>query len=153
MLEPILALLVSENTKLAVTVISSAVGVFLTLAKIQSMLPRPRLYLKEDIEIMNSLDKDQEEYQIVAAYINRKIRSIYLEQGDDKSTLFSGRTSSLVVGLLMMISGIYLTFAVHESPNWGAGWYIGTVYLAIVGVGVMAARGAINRPREQPSES
>ncbi|WP_210396173.1 hypothetical protein [Motiliproteus sediminis] len=147
MIEQLLALLVAENTKLAVTVISSAVGVFLTIAKIKSMLPRPRLYLKEDIEIMNSLDKSQEEHQIVAAYINRKIRSIYLKQDDEPKPLIAGRTSSVIIGMLMMVSGIYLTYAVHESANWGAGWYIGTLYLSIVGVGVMAAKGLVNRRR------
>ena len=72
-MDDIIAFLGSDTAKVAVTVISTAVGIFLTIAKIKSMLPRPRLYIKEDIEILKSLDKDQEEYKIVSRYIQNRI--------------------------------------------------------------------------------
>ena len=134
----IVEFLSSDTTKVAVTVVSTAVGIFLTIAKIKSMLPRPRLYLKEDIEILKSLDKNQEEYQILSQYINNKIRSIYLNQKPRKSLLESSRSISVVLGVAILFSGIYLTYTVHESQDWSAWWYIGTIYLAFLGVGVMS---------------
>ena len=128
----------SDTTKVAVTVVSTAVGIFLTITKIKSMLPRPRLYLKEDIEIMKSLDKNQEEYKIISTYINNKIRAIYTNQQKHKGRLASSRTLSVIAGVMILISGIYLTYAVHEAKNWSAWWYIGTIYLAFLGVGVMS---------------
>ena len=47
----IISFLGSDTIKVVVTVISSAVGILLTITKIKTMLPRPRLYLKEDIEM------------------------------------------------------------------------------------------------------
>lgn len=139
----IIEFLSSDTTKVAVTVVSTAVGIFLTIAKIKSMLPRPRLYLKEDIEIMKSLDKSQEEYQILSRYINNKIRSIYLDQKPDKNWLESSKSMSVISGLAILFSGVYLTYTVHESREWSAWWYIGTIYLAFLGVGVMSFPGVL----------
>ena len=144
----IIAFLGSDTTKVAVTVLSTAIGIFLTIAKIKTMLPRPRLYLKEDIEILNSLDKDKEEYKIVSQYIQNKIRLIYSRQEEERTLFASNRTLPRILGSMMILSGIYLTYAVHESPNWHAWWYIGTIYLAFLGVGIVSIEN-IGKTRKQ----
>ncbi len=148
----IIAFLGSNTTKVAVTVISTAVGIFLTIAKIKTMLPRPRLYLKEDIEILNSLDKDQEEYKIVSKYIQNRIRVIYSGQEEDRALFAHNKTLPKILGAMMVFSGIYLTYVVHESDSWGSWWYIGTIYLAVLGFGIMSIKDIAKRRIQIPHD-
>ena len=152
----IISFLGSDTIKVVVTVISSAVGILLTITKIKTMLPRPRLYLKEDIEILKSLDKDQAEYKIVSEYIQNKIRVVYSSQEEDRSFFASNKILSKILGAMMVFSGVYLTYVVHESESWKAWWYIGTIYLAILGFGIMSItnirKGRLQTPPDKVQE-
>lgn len=139
----------AENTKIAVTVISTVVGIFLTITKIKSMLPRPRLYLKEDIEILDKLAKDKkEEYEIVSAYVKNRIREIYSNQERDNASYASNKIFTTAVGALMSLLGLYLTYAVHNSEDWSSFWYIGTIYLIVLGVGVISIPDFLKRSHQ-----
>ena len=81
-------------------------------------------------------------------YIQNKIRLIYSRQEEERTLFASNRTLPRILGSMMILSGIYLTYAVHESPNWHAWWYIGTIYLAFLGVGIVSIEN-IGKTRKQ----
>jgi len=143
-----LSFLGSDQAKIAVGVISTFVGIFLTIAKIKSIIPRPRLYLKEDIEIRNSLDSDEEEHRIVSDYIKSRIHEIYANRGRTTRSSFAGSKILTIAGIAMSFSGIYLTYAVHEAEKWSSWWYIGTIYLVFLGIGVISIQSRGNRNQD-----
>lgn len=148
----LISFLGAERTKVGVTVISTVVGIVLTIAKIKSLLSRRRSHLKEDIEIRNSLDKKEEEYKIVAEYVKERIRNVYGVKPNQNKTSSRGGTARILVGAMLALSGIYLTYAIHESVNWSGWWYIGTIYLTILGV-YMSAFGNFKERTEQSTNN
>jgi uncharacterized membrane protein SirB2 len=63
---------------------------------------------------------------------------VYSGQEEDSALFATNKTLPKILGAIMLFSGIYLTYAVHESSSWTSWWYIGTIYMAILGIGIMS---------------
>lgn len=137
-MESIIGILGNETTKLVVTIISTLIGTVYTAFKIRSIFSKgkshlKKIYLKEDVEIMNNLKDHKEEYEIVSAYVKDRLQRVYGEKEPEEDK-HSPQSLLVFLGAVMIFSGIYLTYAIHESnQSWSAWWYIGTIYLVILG--------------------
>lgn len=139
MIEIIKSFFGSDDTKIYIGLIAAVVGIILTIAKIKVIFPRPRLYLKEDIDIRNSLNTNEKEYEIVSDYVKARIRDVYSDQDKKPSDL--SILMYKVLGAMMIASGIYLTIVVENLEEWSKWWWTGTIYLILLGIGLMYFEG------------
>ena len=122
-----------EWWKLLLAAIGAVVTTIVSYHQIRSAWRNPRLNLKTDIEILNLIDKSDDNYRKIKEYIDEMVQQIYSQKDESILVKHSGVLLRTAFFLLWSVCFSFLTFyLLRDTFTW---WAVLTGYFAIAGIG------------------
>lgn len=120
------------NWELVVTIIGSFIGLFGAIYQLRQLNPRKRTRLKNDVEILDKLDKQSESYQILKSHIDESIKRIYINKGN-KFRIYN--IGDFIFGLIFILGFTVLSVYIYNKNNGFSWWLLLTANFAFAGFG------------------
>ena len=119
------------NWDLLIKAFGTVFGIVVGIYQIRNMLPRQRMHLRADPEILKLLENDDPNRNLVGERVRKQIQAIY-DPIPRHSAWTVGHVGNVAVGFIWAAGFSYWSF--YESRNQFNSWSIVTGIIGLLGV-------------------